>query len=61
MPYTAHDFESGDILLASELNEMDEQIASMTEAIESGGVGGAYTINEGATGFEIVDNSSNGS
>ena len=61
MPYTTHDFESGDILLASELNEMDEQIASMTEAIESGGVGGAYTINEGTTGFEIVDNSSSGS
>ena len=61
MPYTTHDFESGDILLASELNEMDEQIASMTEAIESGGVGGAYTINEGTTGFEIVDNSSGGS
>ena len=61
MPYTTHDFESGDILLASELNEMDEQIASMTEAIESGGVGGAYTINEGAAGFEIVDNSNSGS
>lgn len=61
MPYTTHDFESGDILLASELNEMDEQIASMTEAIESGGVGGAYEINEGTTGFEIVDNSSSGS
>lgn len=61
MPYTTHGFESGDILTASELNEMDEQIASVTEAIESGGVGGAYTINEGTTGFEIVDNSNSGS
>ena len=61
MPYTAHEFESGEILLASELNEMDEQIASITDAIESGGVGGAYTINEGTAGFEIVDNSNSGS
>ena len=60
MPYTAHDFESGDILTAVDLNAMDDQIEALTDVIESGGVGGAYEINEGSTGFEIVDNSSNG-
>lgn len=53
MPYTVHNFQTGDILLASDLNEMDEQIANMTSAVESGG---AYTIVEGSTGIEIVDN-----
>lgn len=57
MPYTAHDFQSGDILMASELNEMDEQIASLTETVESGGAsGGSYEINAGETGVEIVMN-----
>jgi len=59
MPYTAHDFQSGDILMASELNEMDEQIASLTETVESGGAGGSYTINAGETGVEIIMNAQN--
>lgn len=60
MAYVAHDFQSGDILMASELNEMDEQIASLTETIESGGAGGgSYTINAGETGVEIVMNAQN--
>lgn len=58
MPYTAHEFQSGDILTASDLNEIDEQLASLTETVESGGGGGAYTINAGETGVEIVVNSS---
>ena len=29
--YTTHDFKSGDILLASQLNEMDAQIKYLTE------------------------------
>ncbi len=57
MPYTVHDFESGDILTAEELNEMDDQIAAVTDVIEHGGAGGAYTITEGSTGLEILDNS----
>lgn len=59
MPYTAHDFQSGDILMAEDLNEMDEQIASLTETVESGGAGDSYTINAGETGVEIVMNSQN--
>ncbi len=60
MPYTAHDFQSGDILMAEDLNDMDEQIASLTETVESGGAGGdSYTINAGETGVEIVINSQN--
>jgi hypothetical protein len=60
MPYTAHDFQSGDILMAEDLNDMDEQIASLTETVESGGAGGgSYTINAGETGVEIVMNSQN--
>ena len=59
MPYTVHDFESGDILMATQLNEMDEQIAAVTDTIESGGAGGAYTIVEGQTGVEVIDNSQN--
>ena len=35
MPYTVHNFQSGDILLASELNEMDTQIASNEEALSN--------------------------
>lgn len=54
MPYTPHNFQSGDILLASELNEMDEQIASLTDSSAAGN----YTITEGLTGIEIVDNTS---
>lgn len=56
MPYTVHDFQSGDILMAEDLNEMDEQIASLTETAESGG---SYTINAGETGVEIVMNEQN--
>lgn len=59
MPYTAHDFQSGDILMAEDLNDMDEQIASLTETVESGGGGSSYTINAGETGVEIVINSQN--
>lgn len=59
MPYTAHNFETGDILMAADLNDMDEQISTLTEAVESGGAGGSYTINAGETGFEIVMNSQN--
>lgn len=60
MPYTVHDFESGDILMATQLNEMDDQIAAVTSAIESGGAGGgAYTIVEGLSGVEVIDNSQN--
>lgn len=60
MPYTTHDFQSGDILMAEDLNDMDEQIASLTETVESGGAGGSsYTINAGETGVEIVMNSQN--
>lgn len=59
MSYTAHDFQSGDILTANDLNEMDEQIASLTETVESGGGGGSYTINAGETGVEIVMNAQN--
>ena len=56
MPYTTHGFESGDILMAEDLNEMDEQIASLTETAESGG---SYTIIAGETGVEIVMNAQN--
>ena len=56
MPYTPHNFQSGDILLASELNEMDEQIASLTDSSASAG---NYTITEGSNGIEIIDNTSN--
>lgn len=60
MPYTAHEFQSGDILMAEDLNDMDEQIASLTETVESGGAGGgSYTINAGETGIEIAMNSQN--
>lgn len=59
MPYSTHDFESGDILLASQLNEMDGQIAAVTEAIESGSAGSAYTINTQESGLEIVANNQN--
>ena len=57
--YTAHDFESGDILTAVDLNAMDDQIEGITNAIESGAAGGAYTISEDTTGVVIVDNSQN--
>lgn len=53
MPYTVHNFQSGDILLADDLNSMDRQIASLTEEVEAGG---AYTIIEDTTGIEIVNN-----
>lgn len=52
MPYIPHNFQSGDILLASELNEMDEQIASLSENSTEGN----YIISEGSTGIEIIDN-----
>lgn len=35
MSYTKHNFETGDILYASQLNEMDDQIAANEEAIEN--------------------------
>ena len=54
MPYSAHNFRSGDILTASDLNEMDDQIASITEAIDSGSAGGGSQIIEQETGIEIV-------
>lgn len=54
--YTVHEFKRGDILLASQLNEMDEQIASLTRDAQAGG---AYKITEGSTGVEIFDNTTN--
>ena len=34
MPYTKHNFQSGDILRAAELNDIDDQIYELTEAVE---------------------------
>lgn len=34
MAYTKHEFKSGEKLYASQLNEMDEQIAKNEEAVE---------------------------
>ena len=58
MPYSVHNYESGDILLASELNEMDSQIATLTEAVE-GSSGSDYTIVAQESGLEIVNNNQN--
>ena len=37
MSYTKHDFKSGERLYASQLNEMDEQIAANYQTIEAQG------------------------
>lgn len=47
MSYQVHNFQPGDILLASQLNEMDEQIANISE--EAGENTGVYYCTYGTT------------
>lgn len=44
MSYTKHNYQSGDILMASDLNDMDDQIYELTEAIDGGEVGAEEVI-----------------
>lgn len=44
MSYTKHNYQSGDILTASDLNDMDDQIYELTEAIDGGEVGAEEVI-----------------
>ena len=38
MAYVKHNYQSGDVLKASDLNDMDDQIEALTESMEDAGL-----------------------